>query len=464
MVTGLFPRSIRARLTTIATLIAAAVFTTTSTITLATVPSNLHGTVETRVELAVRRVASEARMGRLPSTLETPQHVQLLMVVSPDGRMLAASPGLRGDPGVTDLKAPRVETVHTGERVLFGLRDEPEAQYLVMAIRVRTPSGPVVVYGAASLSDVHRALKLLYVLVFIGTPLVLLMVAGLAWLTVGFALRPVERIRSELAEITGQDLSRRVSVPDHGDEITDLAATTNHTLDRLERSAETQRRFVADASHELRSPISALRTQLEVANEYPEETDWPATGARALAAAERLTGIIDELLMLARIDAGAVANRRVVDICRLAEDQVSLRQGGRVPITPHLCASAPVYGSPMQLDRLLTNLLDNATRHAATRIDLRVTVEDDHVLVSVTDDGHGIPERDRERVFERFTRLRESREKDKGGSGLGLPLSREIATAHGGTLVIVPHEPGARFVARLPLHGKGPAGDRRRAP
>ncbi|MFI7706906.1 histidine kinase dimerization/phospho-acceptor domain-containing protein [Nonomuraea sp. NPDC049480] len=142
-------------------------------------------------------------------------------------------------------------------------------------------------------------------LVFFGTPLVLVAVGGTTWAVVGLALRPVVRIWAELAEITGQDLSRRVPVPDTGDEISNLAATTNHILDRLERSAETQRRFVADASHELRSPISAMRAQPEVANAYPDETDWPATGARALAAADRLTGIIDELLMLARLDAGA---------------------------------------------------------------------------------------------------------------------------------------------------------------
>ncbi|MFC7590425.1 sensor histidine kinase [Nonomuraea antimicrobica] len=177
-----------------------------------------------------------------------------------------------------------------------------------------------------------------------------------------------------MAELTGRDLSRRVPVPDTGDEIAALAATTNHALDRLERSAETQRRFVADASHELRSPISALRTQIEVANAYPDETDWQVTGARVLAAADRLTGIIDELLMLARLDAGAPPQRRVVDLCRVVEDQVRRRADARVPIFLRACEVAPVLGSPVQLDRLLTNLLDNATRHAATRIDVEAAV------------------------------------------------------------------------------------------
>ncbi|MEV4473243.1 HAMP domain-containing sensor histidine kinase [Nonomuraea sp. NPDC049504] len=299
-----------------------------------------------------------------------------------------------------------------------------------------------------ALADPRRAL----LWTSLGAPLVLLAVGGLTWSAVRSALRPVERIRAELAEITGQDLSRRVTVPDTGDEIAGLAVTTNHTLDRLERSAETQRRFVADASHELRSPISALRAQLEVAGSYPDETDWPVTCARALAAADRLTCIIDELLMLAKLDAGAVTRRRVVDLCGVAEEQVRRREGARVPVHLRLSGPAPVLGSPVQLDRLLTNLLDNATRHAATRIDVSVAVRGNEVVVTVTDDGDGIAPQDRERVFERFTRLESARAKDSGGSGLGLPLSREIAVAHGGTLTAADHRPGARFVAVLPLH------------
>ncbi|MEV6038250.1 ATP-binding protein [Nonomuraea sp. NPDC052116] len=454
MVRRLFPRSIRARLTTVATLIAAVVFIATATITLATVPDNLRNVVQTRVELAARRVAAEARTGNLSPVLETPSRVHILQVVSADGRLLASSPGLAQDLRLGDLKPTWPQVVRVGERTVSRHPDEPETHYLVMAIAAQTPQGPVTVYGASSLADVDRALNWIYVLVFIGTPLILVSVAGITWISVGSALRPVERIRAEMAEITGQDLSRRVPVPDTGDEITDLAATTNDTLDRLERSAETQRRFVADASHELRSPISALRAQLEVAHAYPDETDWQATGEQALAAADRLAGIIDELLMLARLDAGAVGERRVVDLARVAMDHVRRREGNRVPIIPDVCAAAPVHGSLMQLDRLLTNLLDNATRHAATRIDLEVAVEGDKVIVTVTDDGDGIPPEDRERVFERFTRLAAARAKDKGGSGLGLALCRDIAAAHDGTLTIADHSPGARFVVVLPLYGE----------
>lgn len=455
MVTRFFPRTIRARLTTIATLVAGVVFTAAAALTLATVPDNLEGAVRTRVELAVRRVASQARTGKLPHMLETPTRVRLLRVISSTGQVLASSPSFPQDQRITKLRPREYESLVTAELEPPNQSDEDETHYLVMALTVRTPQGPATVYGAASLVDVDRALTWVQLLVYLGTPLVLLAVGGLTWSAIRSALRPVERIRSELAEITGRDLSRRVPVPDSGDEIAGLAATTNHTLDRLERSAETQRRFVADASHELRSPIAALRAQLEVANAYPDETDWAATGARALTAAERLTSIIDELLMLARLDAGAVPQRRVVDMCRLVEDHVRRREGGRVPISVDLsCRTAPVHGSPLQLDRLLTNLLDNAARHAATRIEVEVALRGDRVVVTVTDDGDGIPPQDRDRVFERFTRLENARAKEKGGSGLGLPLSREIVAAHGGALTIADHSPGARFVAVLPLHGE----------
>ncbi|MER7501047.1 ATP-binding protein [Nonomuraea pusilla] len=451
MLKRLYPRSIRARLTTIATVVAAVVFAVASALVLINVPDNLYGAVDGRVDLAVRRVAGETRVGRLPQALDVPSRVHLIEAVDDRGRIMGVSPGLNGG-HLPAFPVARPDVVYSAERKLTGVSEETETDYLIKAMRVDTPRGPVTVYAAASLSEVNRATRLIHTVIALGVPLVIMLVGVLTWLAVGAALRPVSRIRSELAVITGQDLSRRVSVPTTDDEISRLAATTNDTLDRLERSAETQRRFVADASHELRSPISALRTQLEVANAYPDETDWRATGARTLASAERLASIIDELLMLARLDAGAVPDRRAVDLCRLALEQARRREGGRVPVVLHSCGPALVHGSSVQLDRLLTNLLDNATRHAASRIDLEVAVEGDEVVVTVTDDGGGIAPEDRERVFERFTRLPDARRMDKDGSGLGLPLSREIAVVHGGSLAVAEHEPGARLVARLPLH------------
>ncbi|MEV4216674.1 ATP-binding protein [Nonomuraea sp. NPDC049725] len=448
----LIPRSIRGRLTTIAVLVGALIFGTSSTVAVATVPDNLRDQVDARVELAVRRTASDARMGTLKPKIEVPARIQFVQVVGADGRVLSA--GRLGQRRlVTGFDPPEPEHVYAVDRNITGLPPhvDPGGDYRVMAMTVRSPSGPVTVYGAASLGDVNRALKWIYGIVFAGTPLVLLIIGLITWFTVGLALRPVEHIRAQLAAITGRDLSRRVPVPDTGDEITRLAVTTNSTLDRLERSAETQRRFVADASHELRSPIAALRTQLDYATAYPEETDWYDTGMRAMAATDRLAAIIDELLMLARLDAGAVAPRSTVDLCDLARDQAERRRTGRVPVHTRPCAPAPVLGSQTQLDRVLTNLLDNAVRHADTRVDLDVSLDGEHVVVTVTNDGDSIAPEDRERVFERFTRLEAGRTRDRGGSGLGLALTREIVTRHGGAITVADHEPGTRFVVRLPL-------------
>ncbi|MEU0569033.1 HAMP domain-containing sensor histidine kinase [Nonomuraea sp. NPDC005983] len=449
----ILPRSIRARLATIATLVATLVFTSVSVLVLVTVPANLRGTVGDRVELAVRRVASKAEVGDLPRAIVLPPRVRLLQVVSADGQVVASSPAVEGAGRLFDFTPREREAVYTAERTLPEQPDS-EAPYLVKAIQVRSPRGPVTVYGAASLGDVNRALEWLYFLTFLGTPAMLLIVAGITWTVVDHALRPVERIRANLAEISGKDLSRRVPVSDIGDEFTEMARTINATLDRLERSAETQRRFVADASHELRSPISALQTEFEFASAYPDETDWPETGAKALAAIGRLTQIIDELLMLARLEAGAVLPRTVVDLSHLANEQARRRVRDRVPVVADALDHAPVFGSPLQLERLMTNLIDNATRHANSRVDVQVRVDGDadEVILTVTDDGAGIAPEDRERVFQRFVRLDESRARDKGGSGLGLTLCREIVTSHGGTITITKHRPGAQFVARLPLY------------
>ncbi|MFI0351412.1 sensor histidine kinase [Actinomadura sp. 9N407] len=449
----LMPRSLRARLTACATLIAAVVFSTASVVLLSTVPGNLREASQTRAELVARRVASQVRTGRLPRTVQitsvAPRRAFVVQVIGPNGRAVGGTEGMVRRGRIARFEPDGYERTVTRE-IEVRMPGHGADGYLAVALWVRAPDGPRLVYTAVNLADVNRALTWIYLLVYVGTPVLVLTVALVAWFAVGLTLRPVRRIRRELEEISGQNLSRRVPVPDSGDEIAKLAATTNATLERLERSAEAQRRFVSDASHELRSPITALHTQLEVDGAYPEETDWPGANRRALKAIARLAAIVDELLVLARLDAGANPDRRVVDVSGLAAEQIERRTNGRVPVHGDLASDAPVLGSPIQLERVLTNLLDNAVRHAAERVDLQVEADGTEVVVTVTDDGDGIPEQDRERVFERFTRLAEGRRLDRGGSGLGLPLAREIAAAHGGSLEIADHAPGARFVLRLP--------------
>ncbi|MFL4909826.1 sensor histidine kinase [Streptomyces sp. MMS24-I2-30] len=279
-----------------------------------------------------------------------------------------------------------------------------------------------------------------------------LFVAALTWLLVGRALRPVSAIRQEFTEITERDLHRRVPVAAARDEISQLAQTMNRTLDRLQQGMNRQRQFIADASHELRSPIAALRAQLELALARPSRTDWPTAVHKALGDTERLQAVASDLLLLARLDAQETHRRTAVDLSELAAEESQRYPRTITMSSDHGGGAAPVVtGSRVQLLRLLTNLADNARRHARTKVSITVGVSDGSVELAVDDDGPGIPEADRERVFERFTRLDGARARQDGGTGLGLAIARDIARTHGGTLTIETSPwGGARLLLRLP--------------
>ncbi|MEU4742511.1 ATP-binding protein [Actinosynnema sp. NPDC023658] len=271
-----------------------------------------------------------------------------------------------------------------------------------------------------------------------------------AWVATGRVLRPVEEIRLRMADITEHDLTGRVAVPRARNEIARLASTVNATLDRLQAAVEENRRFVADASHELRSPIAALRTELEIATAHPDQADWPTVVDAALADTERLQHLATDLLLLARLDHTTIDDN-TVDLATLVREHTAHRR------TRHtLTAEVPdhavlVRGSRTLLDRLLGNLLDNADRHATTAVTVHLAEDADQAVLEVIDDGPGIPPADRDRVFTRFTRLDDARTRDTGGTGLGLPIARRIAATHHGTLHAAAHTGGARFVAVLPL-------------
>jgi signal transduction histidine kinase len=232
----------------------------------------------------------------------------------------------------------------------------------------------------------------------------------------------------------------------------------NATLDRLEDAVVRQRRFIADASHELRSPITVLRTQLEVALAHPDPALWPDLVSDALEDTVRLQDLASDLLLLARLDAAEPVSRIPLDMAELCRTTVAARHGDRLPIDTRLQPGLTVEGNRGWLVRLLTNLLDNAQRHADRRIELTLHTDQDARLavLEVTDDGPGIPDADRERIFERFTRLDDARSRDLGGAGLGLAIARDIAHQHQGTLRVEPHPYGAGIVARLPLSPSGP--------
>ncbi|MFI6689518.1 sensor histidine kinase [Streptomyces sp. NPDC050485] len=363
-------------------------------------------------------------------------------------------------------------TVHTGAAVPDRAGDPPPAASIRLAHRTFTAVGAAITTGHSDMTIFGRGPETftVYVLalpdaaqaaadqlngpLLAGVPLIALLVAVTAYASIRHALRPVDAIRGELAEISEHHLARRVPVPQAKDEIQKLALTTNATLDRLERSTEQQRRFVADAAHELRSPLTALQTRLEVSLAHPEHTDWPRTASESLAATRRLRALTEDLLFLTRPN-HQQPTPALVDLAGTARelvDELRLRHPYGPYFTAPLPAVAPVRGNPLQLHRLLRNLLDNATRHARTTVTVTIEQVGETTWLRVFNDGSPIPPEERDRIFERFTRLDEARDRDAGGSGLGLAIAQDIATRHHGTLKAVAPGPegGATFLLRLP--------------
>ncbi|MFD8964274.1 sensor histidine kinase [Streptomyces sp. NPDC059568] len=329
--------------------------------------------------------------------------------------------------------------------------DGRTGDYRFATIAVTDTAGQtVVVHAGASLAARQSAVGTAAVAMLLGLPVLLLVVGGVTWLVTRRALRPVEGIRREMAAITAsEDLSRRVPEPAAHDEVARLARTTNETLTALEAAVDRQRRFVADASHELRSPIASLRTQLEVGDAYPELLDVPG----AVADTVRLQQLAADLLLLARLDAGERPGRTRLDLGALVREEVSQRTSDRIPVTVETGQGIEVAGSRGQLARVLGNLLDNAQRHARGSVEVSVHRADDgQVVLAVTDDGSGVPEAERERIFERFVRLDSARSRDDGGAGLGLAIARDIAERHNGTLTVASSSSGgAHFALSLPV-------------
>lgn len=328
------------------------------------------------------------------------------------------------------------------------------ASYSVVSVALQRTGAPVTVQARTSLAPANTAMSTLWSLLLPGVPALLALVALLTWIAVGRALKPVSAIQAKLTDITAHDLHQRVPEPKSTDEIGALARTVNATLDRLQSAVERHKRFVADAAHELRSPLAILRARLEL--KAP-----PDLARQSLTEVTRLESLTADLLLLARLDAGEPLRHQEVDLGQVtAEEAARTRPRSQVRVDLHVADDILVQGSSDQLRRMVGNLVDNAVRHADTSVTVRLTGEGGEggdggglAVLEVIDDGPGIPEEQREAVFDRFTRLDEARDRDHGGSGLGLAIAREITTAHGGDLTVLSRADerrGARLRAVLP--------------
>ena len=441
--------SVRVRTAVAAALVVGLTLAVTAVVVSVLFRRSLVRNLEATTEARSAEVASLVGAGRLPPVVpQIGEDQALVQVFDGSGRVLAASPELREGLGLPQFLAPG-ETLLT--RIVKDPAFEPGDDYLVTARRVRSDQGRAVVYVAATLEFVDETMAAVNEVLGVGVPLLIAAVGFISWLVTGRALRPVDAMRAEVAEITARDLSRRVAEPVAEDEVGRLARTMNGMLDRLQAAADRQRRFVADASHELQSPLASARAQLEVGLATGGETDWPETVDGVLGEHDRMERLVQDLLFVASADEVAGAPRRErVDLDDLVLEEVkSLRSRGRIEVDLSRVSGGQVVGDPHQLGRVVRNLLDNAERHARTRVVVELRTHDDAVELIIADDGEGIPPEDRARVFERFTRLDAGRARAVGGTGLGLAIARTVVEAHGGTIAVVDGE-GARFAVRLP--------------
>lgn len=390
------------------------------------------------------KIARQLESGR-PTVLDVTgsDDEQLVQVLAPDGSVVASSPNVVGKPAVAQLRPGQTRHVFTP------LDDD---EFVAVAEGAQTPNGPKTVLVGRALVDVFDATTVVTRLLMIGLPVLLVVVALTTWFTVGRALAPVEAIRREVDEISAVQLHRRVPQPQAADEIGRLAATMNRMLARLEDSRNSQRRFVSDASHELRSPLTTIREHSEVALAHPEGTTAEELADVVLAEELRMQRLVEDMLLLARADEHVAPQRAPVDLDDLVfEEARRLRSTTAVRVDTSAVGAARVHGDVEGLRRVVRNLADNAARHAAGRIDLALSEHSGEVLLTIDDDGPGIPESERERVLKRFVRLDEARSRDDGGSGLGLAIVDEVVRDHGGSVLIGQSlAGGARVEVRLP--------------
>ena len=412
-----------------------------------------------------REVAALADAHHLPDPVPVANSTLTIQVLDSRGRIIHASPG--ADRLVPLLSPPvAAATARSGKAWLLA-----GAPFGIMApLRVvAVPAGNhQTVIAAVSYAQVSGSLAAVGTAALIGTPLLFGLLVLATWLVTGAALRPIEELRRGSQEITGTAIAqgRTLPVPEARDAVHSLALTLNDMLARLEAAQRRQRALVSDAAHELRSPIASIRTQLEVAVDHPEAVDWQQTAAGVLADTLRLARLAEDLLALARLDeqAGRPPRGHAVDLAGLAGSVCARYSDARVKVGT--CSFGPclVLGDAGGLDRMLVNLTDNAVRYARSQVSVTVRADGRWVLLSVADDGPGIPGAEAERVFDRFTRLDDARSREgadgDGGSGLGLAIVRATAAAHGGTAWLEDAAPGLRAMVRLPAAPGQQGGDR----
>lgn len=432
----------RARLTAAATLALAVLLSAGGSLLVLSVRAGMLADLDTAVISEAVHVAATVDGTRAPAVGPTPGQALAVQVVDVTGRVAASSSDVEGEP-------PLFRPPSNAERSTPAIWTDRPASLGGEAYRVtavETGQQPRYrVFVGMSLSQVDASTSNLAVALLIGLPLLLAALSGATWVLTGRALRPVETMRRQAAAIPADRPDRRVDVPAANDELAELASTLNELLGRLGDAQRQQRQFVADAAHELRSPVAAIRAQLETA---PLGDDVRAAVVRQ---GVRLSRLVDDLLTLARLDAHPAPARVEIDLDDVVRAEVQLRaDAGTVRVDTGRVEPVRVVGDPLLLGRAVANLLDNAMRYASSTVSVSTGRTDGHALLVVTDDGPGVQEADHERMFDRFTRLDDDRGRGSGGVGLGLAIVKETVLAHGGSIRVEDAAPGTRMVVVLP--------------
>jgi signal transduction histidine kinase len=424
--------SLRLRLTVTGTLLAAVIFAIAGPVAIGLYRGSLTDSVWGSVTGAASQVAA-----RLESSQQVPDPIPMpvaagvprIQVLDARNHVVTGDPASAARSAMYRLPAGR----SSQQAVLSHPAFLAASGVAVYAVRAATPHGPETVVAAMSLDPAAAQARKVAEFTAALAAGALAVVAAVCWLTAGWALRPVERLRREAAAIAASgDLSGRLDGLG-ADELARLGGTLNEMLDSLETSVDRQRRFVADAAHELRTPVAGMTTTLEVARAHPETSQ--ALVDDLLAGHRRLGRLVNDLLILAAVDGRAPQRAAPVDLAgmvtdcsrRPVPDGISLRLGRLDRVF--------ALGDETQLSRVVSNLVDNALRYAASMVELSVRQDGQQVVISVADDGPGIPEPERERIWERFARLDDDRSR-AGGGGLGLAMVRELTAAHGGTVSV----------------------------
>lgn len=439
-------QSVRVRTTVGAAVIIAITLALAGWLLVTTLRTSQINSLDRNLELRALDIKSLLDSGASPETVAVESDEDgFVQILDETGRVVASSENINGEGPIAvgppeSTRTQNVPNIDDGEfRVHNHVTDGDPQRTIVVGI---------------NLEQVEETSEFVRRALLVGLPLLLLTMAAMIWIVVGRALHPVEAIRREVAGIGGRDLDRRVPVPASRDEIGRLAETMNSMLDRLEDANDRQARFVSDASHELRTPIAVIRHELEIALRG-DGNDWNDVATDVLEEDLRMQRLVEDLLLLARRDANDaphdLATKPLVDL-----DDVVLTEAHRVRSTKVVrtgsVSAGQVRGDAQQLARVVRNLVDNALRHAASTVEIHLDGANGHVQLIVDDDGDGIGEADRARIFERFGRADESRTRSEGGSGLGLAIVTELVAEHSGSIDVAksPQLGGARFTVTFP--------------